>query len=33
MLFTDSLTDMDTEIAMEGFSWDEDEGEDYEDDE
>ena len=31
MLFTDSLTDMDTEIAMEGFDWDDDEGEDYED--
>ena len=30
MLFTDSLTDMDMAIAMEGFDWDEDE-EDYED--
>jgi hypothetical protein len=30
MLFTDSLTDMNTEIAMEGFNWDDD-GEDYED--
>ncbi len=29
MLFTDSLVDMNTEIAMEGFNWDDD-GEDYE---
>ena len=29
MLFTDSLTDMDMAIAMEGFDWDEEE--DYED--
>jgi hypothetical protein len=32
MLFTDSLIDMNTEIAMEGFNWDDD-GEDYEEDE
>ena len=32
MLFTDSLMDMNTEIAMEGFNWDDD-GEDYEEDE
>jgi len=31
MLFTDSLMDMNTEIAMEGFNWDDDE--DYEEDE
>ena len=33
MLFTDSLVDMNTEIAMEGFNWDDYEVEDYGDDE